>query len=79
MSPGWPTRGPPRKVSTPTTGRSSVRECGESRPVFAAKTGESDEVYYQQHAPTVPRSDIGEPFDEDTVEDRYPEVAARFS
>ncbi|MEU0553507.1 hypothetical protein [Dactylosporangium sp. NPDC006015] len=28
---------------------------------------------------TVPRSDIGEPFDEDTVEDRYLEVAARFS
>ncbi|WP_327008409.1 DUF4240 domain-containing protein [Dactylosporangium sp. NBC_01737] len=51
---------------------------GVASRAFAAKTGESGDVYYQQHAPVVPRSDIGEPFDEDTLEERYPEVAARF-
>jgi hypothetical protein len=51
---------------------------GAASRAFAAKTGESQETYYDQHAPSVPRSDIGEPFDEDTVEERYPEVAARF-
>jgi hypothetical protein len=52
---------------------------GVASRAFAAKTGESSDAYYQQHAPTVPRSEIGELFDEDTVEERYPEVAARFS
>ena len=52
---------------------------GVASRAFAAKTGESSDVYYEQHAPAVPRSDIGPPFDEDTLEERYPEVAARFS
>jgi len=30
-------------------------------------SGQSQETYYEQHAPTVPRSDVGELFDEDTV------------
>lgn len=51
---------------------------GVASRAFVAKTGESQETYYRQHAPKVLRSDIGEPFDEDTVEERYPEVAARF-
>src|SRR5262245_14524691 len=52
---------------------------GVAARAFAATTGHSQETYYEQHAPTVPRSDVGEPFDEDTVKERYPEVAARFS
>ena len=52
---------------------------GAACRAFAARTGQSIETYYKDHAPKVPRSDIGEPFDEDTVEERYPEVAARFS
>jgi hypothetical protein len=52
---------------------------GAASRAFVAKTGESHDAYYQQHAPKVPRGDIGEPFDEETVEERYPEVAARFS
>jgi hypothetical protein len=52
---------------------------GAACRAFAARTGQSIETYYKGHAPRVPRRDIGEPFDEDTVEERYPEVAARFS
>jgi Protein of unknown function (DUF4240) len=52
---------------------------GAACRAFAARTDQSIETYYEQHAPRVPRSDIGEPFDEDTVGERYPEVAARFS
>jgi Protein of unknown function (DUF4240) len=52
---------------------------GAASRAFVAKTGQIQDAYYQQHAPKVPRGDIGEPFDEDTVEERYPEVAARFS
>src|SRR5262245_15193366 len=52
---------------------------GAASRAFALKTGENQEAYYQQHAPKVPRGDIGGSFDEDTVEERYPEVAARFS
>jgi len=52
---------------------------GAASHAFAARTGQSIETYYEEHAPNVPRSNIGEPFDEDTVEERYPEVAARLS
>ena len=46
---------------------------------FVAKTDQSQETYYEQHAPNVPRSNIAEPFDEDNVKERHPEVVARFS
>ena len=57
-------------------------ECEEMWTVgaeaFAVKTGASHDTYYRQHAPNVQRTEIGEPFDEDTVAERYPELAARF-
>jgi hypothetical protein len=57
-------------------------ECEEMWTVacraFTAKTGQSDETYYERYAPGVSRGPIGAPFDEETVAERHPELAARF-
>jgi hypothetical protein len=46
---------------------------------FSAKTGLDNETYYEHHAPDVSRRLIGKLFDEDTVAERHPDLAARFS
>ena len=43
---------------------------------YLAKTGKED--YEQTLAPSIPRTLIGEPFDEETVGDLYPKLAEKF-